>query len=128
MSQTGQSRNRIFDKRSARIGLFLLTLFAVMLVIPLADVVACNYLIFDYAVYGQEAWRHPVILFGVAGPAGLLVGWLSYLTISSVAVFFASSWRAFWGLYAAFVILLAVNIGFVLIFTLSFGRSFGYSC
>ena len=128
MSQTGQSRNSIFDKRSARIGLFLLTLFAALLVIPLADVVACNYLIFDYDMYGQEAWMHPVILFGVAGPPGALVGWLSYLTISSVALFSAGSRRAFWGLYAAFVILLAINIGFVLIFTLSFGRSFGYSC
>lgn len=128
MSQPDQSRNSIFDKRSARMGLFLLTFLGAMLVIPLADVVACNYLIFDYELYVKEVWMHPVILFGVAGPAGSLVGWLIYLIISSVATFFTSSRRAFWILYAAFFVLVAANIGFVLIFTLSFGRSFGYSC
>lgn len=99
-----------------------------MLIMPLADVMVCNYLIFDYEIYIQEVFRHPVILFGVVGPAGFLVGWLVYLIIAFLAIRFDSNGRVFWRLYSIFVILLAANIGFILIFTLSFGRSFGYSC
>ena len=52
----------------------------------------------------------------------------TWLNQSNLKKLYTSSRRIFWRLYAAFATLLAVNIGFVLVFTLSFGRSFGYSC
>jgi hypothetical protein len=127
MSQPDTSRNSIFDKRPARLGVFLLTLVGAMLVMPAADTLVCDYLIFDYGIYARQILTDPVVLFGAAGPAGPILGWLIYAVLSSLAVSLGGS-RRFWRLYAAFVLLLAANIGFILIFTLSFGRSFGYRC
>lgn len=59
---------------------------------------------------------------------GFLVGWLIYLVTSFIAIILNRSGRLFWTLYVIFAFLLAANIGFILIFTLSFGRSFGYTC
>jgi hypothetical protein len=128
MTAPDRSRNKILDRRPAGISLFPITLLIAFLVMPLADAVVCDYLIFDYEIYIQEVFRHPVIFFGVLGPIGFFLGWLIYLTLAFLAIRFDRNHRIFWWLYTGFVSLLAVNIGFVLIFTLSLGRSFGYSC
>ena len=129
MAEPNQSRISIFNKRLARICLFVVSVLMAILVMPLADLFACNYLIFDYADYIRQALMFPVYLFSVLGSMpGFLVGWLIYLVISFIAILLNRSGRLFWTLYAIFAFLLAGNIGFILIFTLSFGRSFGYTC
>ena len=129
MAESDQSRISIFNKRPARIGLFAASFLLAILVMPLADTFVCHYLIFDYPVYISQIWLFPVSLFSVFGPAsGLVIGWLIYFAISLTAILLKRSDRLFWTLYAIFALLLAANIGFILIFTLSFGRSFGYTC
>jgi hypothetical protein len=128
ITDPSQSRLGVFNKRSARIGLILLSLLVAILAMPLADFFVCDYLIFDYTEYIRQALIFPVYLFSGLGSLGVLAGWLMYLIISSMAILLNRSERLFWMLYAIFAFLLSVNVSFILIFTLSIGRSFGYTC
>jgi hypothetical protein len=94
--EPNQSRLNIFDERLARISLFVVSVLIAIVVMPLADLFACNYLIFDYAEYIRQAWMFPVYLFSVLGSMpGFLVGWLIYLVISFSAIFLNRSGRLF---------------------------------
>ena len=129
MAEPNQSPIGIFDKSLARAGLFVASVLVAILVMPLADLTVCNYLIFDYAQYIRQALIFPVSLFsGLGSTVGIVAGWLTYLVISFSAILLNRSRRLFWTLYAIFAFLLAINTGFILLFTLSFGRSFGYTC
>ena len=67
ITDPSQSRLGVFNKRSARIGLILLSLLVAILAMPLADFFLGDYLIFDYTEYIRQALIFPVYLFPASG-------------------------------------------------------------